>query len=302
MKADDRIELALSASVGEHVQKLRKRLAKAEKERDPDSVHDGRTALRRVREALVVMRDSVFDPKRTTKLEDELHDLERSLAKARDTDVLAETLRAYTRKHRGEADGLRDLADLLKTRRKKGAREAKRCLAGRRAVVKDIEKVLAGKDCIVVHPPSDPSKASPTLVRHFTREAIWKQYDAVLAYDARPSPDAETMHAFRSACRRLRYALELFAEALPGAKTVIADLRDIQSRIGDMHDAHMAALLVEKWTRNGKLRATPEIERFVADRTRTRDRLRASLLHRVERILGPRFRAALTQAIEHEAA
>jgi CHAD domain-containing protein len=298
MRADEPIEVALGASVGEQVKRLRRRLAKAKKKRDPDAVHDSRTSIRRVREALRLMYDSVFDRERTAALEATLHDLERALAKSRDTDVLRSVLLAYAKKHRADARGLEGLASLLDARRKKASRRARRDLDGHRDILRDVEKLLGNG--VVVHRPRSPAKATPHLVRHFTHEALWKQYDAVLAYDVRRPPDAEILHAFRSACRRLRYTVELFAGALPEehAGRIIADLRDLQARIGEMHDAHVAVILVDKWVRSGKLRATPELERFVEARERARDAARGSLVERFDEVLGPRFRAALVRAME----
>jgi CHAD domain-containing protein len=208
-------------------------------------------------------------------------------------------LRAYAEEHGDEARGLAELEARLAKRRKKGVRELKRGLRGHRAVVRAIERLA--RDGVVVRPSKNPAKAGPVLVHHFTRETLWKQYDAVLAYDTRRRPDPATLHAFRTACRRLRYALELFSDVLPDARPVVDELHGLQTEIGDMHDAHLAAELLGRWFRAGKLRATPELRRFVRDRRHVRDAARGRLGERFETVLGPRFREGLTRALEHEA-
>jgi CHAD domain-containing protein len=59
--------------------------------------------------------------------------------------------------------------------------------------------------------------------------------------------DAHGLHALRIAAKRLRYALEW--QAAPGAEKWLAGLRLIQRQLGDMHDALVAAELLESLPR-----------------------------------------------------
>ncbi len=302
MRANEPIDDALAKAAGEHVKKLVKRLDKVAKKGDADSVHDARTAIRRVREDLVVMGASAFDPKRTAKIEDELHDLEKALAKARDSDVLLAKLKEYETAHDGAAADLADLEKRLAKRRDAGAKQARRQLSRSTPTMRRLRRLVRGKKAIVAQRPSDPTKATPHLVHHFTREALWRHYDAILAYETRRPPDADVLHRFRAACRRLRYALELFADALPDASSLVHDLRELQVRIGDMHDAHVAATLLTKWVASGKIQSSAAVGSFIEDRERARDGARTELLKVFEEVLGPPFRENLARVLEREAA
>jgi CHAD domain-containing protein len=49
-------------------------------------------------------------------------------------------------------------------------------------------------------------------------------------------PDRRTLHPFRIAAKRLRYALELLEESVPGATPLLRELRHFQELSGDAHD------------------------------------------------------------------
>jgi CHAD domain-containing protein len=298
VRPEEPIDAALERSVGEHVAKLKKRLRRAE-DAEPEGVHDARTSLRRVREDLVVMGETVFDRDRAAALEDALHELEKALSKPRDADVMLGLVRAHGEQHRTDRAGLAELEARLQDRRERSARRARKLLrADGRAVVRDVRKLLSSAGDAAAGGCGDPSKAAPRLVHHFTREAIYRAYDGVLAYDTKHAPDVESLHRFRSACRRLRYAFELFDEALDGGERIVRELRGAQDDVGQMHDHHVAATRVETWVRDGKLRATAELERFVEAREREREALRERALRRFEAILGGGFRASLASAID----
>ncbi|HEY8078292.1 MAG TPA: CHAD domain-containing protein [Labilithrix sp.] len=294
MRADEPIDAALAARVREHVRKLEKRLAKAKKKRSPDAVHDGRTAIRRVTEALTLMGWTAWDAGATSRLADELEPYEDALAKTRDCDVLTSTVRAWAREHRRDAKGLAELEHRLAKRRDKAARKMKRALRGAHGTASRLD-ALAQKGGVAE--PKKAAKAVPALVRHFVREIVWRQYDAVLAYDGRRSADPEIMHAFRAACRRLRYALELVGDVADGDH-VIAELRAVQEEAGTMHDHVVASALVDEWLRRGKLHESPALRRFTQDLSRSIDRARSSILKRFDRVMGERFRAELGRALE----
>src|SRR5579875_1644386 len=87
MRGDESMAEALQASLEPHARKLKKRLRKAE-QGDANAIHHGRTTLRRLREGLVVMGRTLFDPATTGELEDALHRIEQALGPTRDDDVL----------------------------------------------------------------------------------------------------------------------------------------------------------------------------------------------------------------------
>jgi CHAD domain-containing protein len=295
MRSKDRLSDTLRAEVAEHAKKLRKRLKRA-RAGDVDGVHDSRTMLRRLRTELEVMADTVFDRRDATRVEERLHRLEAALAKLRDTDVLLADTKAYARKRRAD---LAPLVAFLEKRRAKAARAARRDLGSSKEAPRAIRSLLT-------HPrdarAKDPSKATPRLVRHFTHEEIWRTYDAIRAYDVRFAPDAQVLHRMRSACRRLRFVLELFGGALPNADRVARDLHRVQDEIGELHDHHVAALAIARWLEQGKLPRSEPIDAYLAHRAEARDALRERLEARWLTVLGRPFRERLASVLEREAA
>lgn len=49
-------------------------------------------------------------------------------------------------------------------------------------------------------------------------------------------PDRRTLHPFRIAAKKLRYALELLEESVPGSTPLLRELRHLQELSGDAHD------------------------------------------------------------------
>jgi CHAD domain-containing protein len=285
MHAHERAHLALGKEIAEHVCKLEKRVAKAKKKGDEESIHDTRTALRRVREDLVVLGRPW-----AAKVEDQLHDVEKSLALTRDADIVLRLVRDYEREHPRDSAELAELVARLKRQRKKGRRRARATLARTKPALGRVMKRL------------DADDDDGSLVRHLTRELVWKGYDEVLAFELQKPLELDVLHHFRAACRRLRYELELFAAALPEAKSIVAELREVQESVGEMHDDHVAAELASKWMTAGKLAANPAIDRFIDHEARAAESKRPRAVGLYDRILSTDFRRALAAALEREAA
>src|SRR5262245_56013853 len=125
MRADETMAEALASAAHRHSDKLKKRLRRAARGA-PDGVHDARTELRRIRILLDLMGSTVFGRRRARRLERDLHDVERRLAKVRDTDVLLAALRDYLRDHPNAQMGLEELALCLEARRRSAARAPRR--------------------------------------------------------------------------------------------------------------------------------------------------------------------------------
>lgn len=297
MSPDKPIFEELAASVGDDLKKLKKRLKQA-KRGDSEGVHDARTASRRLREDLLVMGRTAFDSGRTTRLGDELHEHEKALAKPRDSDVMLEMVHDYGKRHPHDRKGLEPLSERLESRRKKTVKKACRRLAGSKRTLRAIDELLRAKDDVTMDASNDATTACPVLVRHFTHSVVWRQYDSVLAYDVLAENDPDVLHHFRSECRRLRYGMELLGESVPHADVIVREMREIQDRVGKMHDHHVCAELVTKWIEDGKLPANPETTRFLAYQRQARDRMRDALMPSIRRVLGPGFRRHLEHALD----
>src|SRR5690606_3507983 len=85
----------------------------------------------------------------------------------------------------------------------------------------------------------------PYRVRHVAPVAIYERLAAVRAYDewvTIPSPPVARLHALRIVCKRLRYAVEFFREALgPEAKILINQVVGMQDHLGELQDAVVAS-------------------------------------------------------------
>ena len=114
--------------------------------------------------------------------------------------------------------------------------------------------------------------------------------------------DVPTLHALRIEMKRLRYALEYFAEVLPvGARTLIATVTELQDHLGLLHDADVAATITRAWL-NTNAPGLPAASReavglYLDSREADVERLRRSFRPLWRRITGRPFRRALGVAI-----
>lgn len=294
----------MRAALEPHARKLKKRLRKAARG-DPDGIHDARTTIRRLREGLVTMARTVFEQERIADIEHGLRRLEKSLGPTRDDDVLLQHVQQWMKRTaRARRPSLEELQKRLRRRRRKHARaladdlERKR----RRRAVAALRDFLRGDSRALVRPPNNPSHAVPTLVRHFVADEAWRAYEEVLAFDTRvTSPDFDTIHQVRSACRRLRYLLELFEGAVPrGTRDVVKALRTLQDRLGDLHDHVVAVAQLEKWMSAGRVPTDAGTCEYLGRRKRDRDRLRAEFDAEWRKLTGPAFRHAIATVASGE--
>jgi CHAD domain-containing protein len=140
-------------------------------------------------------------------------------------------------------------------------------------------------------------------VRHFVPDVTWRAYEEVLAYEMRLPADFDVIHQIRSACRRLRYLLELLAGALPaGADDIVEELRSLQDRLGDLHDHVLAIARIESWVARGRIGKGPALEAYLVHRWRERDRLRSEFDAEWRALTGNAFRFALSHLVSGEMA
>lgn len=294
---------ALRAELEPHARKLEKRLRKAAKG-DVDGVHDSRTTIRRLREGLVVMGRTVFDPDYVAKCERELHRIEKSLGPTRDDDVfLADLDRWVTAASAERRQGLKPLKKHLERLRERDAealREALRRKSTDRAM-KRLRRLVAGKVDATKPPPKNPARAAPSLVKHFLAEETWWAYEEVLAYETRMPASLDVVHKVRSAGRSLRFALELFCDALPpGVKDVIDALKALQDRLGDLHDHAVAVERIARWRSDGEIPDTEALTAYLEHRASERDRLQGEFDAEWRAITGEAFRYTLSHLVSGE--
>jgi len=304
MWSSEPLEEALRGVSRAGAHKLRKRLRKAAKG-DEKAVHDARTTIRRLRQTLLVMGRTAFDRQSAERLSTQLKDLEQTLGPVRDDDVLLQSVRRWRKGvPRALGSGIEPLEKRLIRQRKKHVRSLVDDLARKRMrrTVKGVRRLERGQSPPTLGPPGNPHRAVPALVRHVVADQTWRAFDEVLAYDTRvPTADLGVMHKVRSACRRLRYPLELFGDAVPtGARDVAAALRDLQNRLGTLHDHVVALQRIRAWLDGGRIPPSDAIEAYLRERTEARDRLSAEFDREWRSLTSQAFRDAIGQIASGE--
>lgn len=260
---------------------------------DPEGVHDMRVAIRTLRAVLRVFEDApVFDQHELRSVRRRLRGLARALGRVRDGDVLLHHLEAYITANPASAEGLsvvrEQLADQRATDRTSLLHELDRTRT--RKTLKRLKRLAADTTA-----PAHGGHL--VLVRHFLGSAIWRRYEAVLAYE-RVMPGAPTpvLHQLRIACKRLRYTVELLEDALPDdTAPVVSTLRQIQDHLGALQDqVHALETLAPLEHADATNEALAE---YVRARAAERDQLQATFAPLWQRVSGYPFRQALAACL-----
>jgi inorganic triphosphatase YgiF len=202
-------------------------------EPDNEHVHQARVALRRMRSAIRLLGsgpDSL-----PSRFVDGLRWLGRRLGEARDWDVIVdETLPAFV----GSADarsGQRRLRNAAQQARKRARARAVAAVRSRRYA-----RLAIGIAQWTMTEPAAPTPSLRDVAPGLLGSAAGKLYK-----DARTFArlDAGRRHAVRIHAKRLRYALDLFAAALPerGTEDYIEALSVLQDSLGELNDRTVAA-------------------------------------------------------------
>jgi inorganic triphosphatase YgiF len=219
---------ALRAVVDRGTTLLLANAAGVDPQADPEFIHQARVAVRRMRSVARLLGEDAGWP---AGLDDELRWIARRLGAARDWDVLQEqTLPALTAALpgtaplAGPAGGLRRRADAQLRTALAGARFARLAL-----------RLLRWASSSAGDGPSLAAAAGKRLARLHRR-----LFGSAAFFVALP---VEEQHRVRIRAKRLRYALDLFAAALPGKATTryVEQLARLQDELGALNDAVVAA-------------------------------------------------------------
>lgn len=203
---------------------------------EPDSVHQMRVAVRRMRSALKTY-PGVLAPDRAAQLADELKWLGGVLGAARDTEVVKALLDARVDALPGEPEHL-------------DAFFADRYHSAWRAAVEQLEgdryyQLLDSLDAVQAMPPWGPRAKDPA--RRALRRAAGRQQSRTAkrieaAYTAEPGPLRDTAwHEARKAAKRARYAGETARPAGGKAAKRFADrMKQVQQTLGQRQDTVIA--------------------------------------------------------------
>jgi CHAD domain-containing protein len=240
-----------------------------------NDLHDMRVAVRRLRAAVRLFRP--YLPKSdATFLRKELRRLGRALGPTRDLDVMLANVAAYRAElpPHGQ-DALTPLLQRWQKMRARSQRDMVKYLTGKRyqLLMQFLDRFAvseatraAGTGAQSGSRASTQAQTTPVLATE-VQPLIAKRYKKLMAYG--PSLDgvsAETLHALRIDCKRLRYALEFLREVLaPEARTAIRNIKLAQDHLGELNDADVAGkasrILLEKWQRAGNEERYPAAAR-----------------------------------------
>lgn len=239
--------LLLAATVREYRKQLRSGAHAVRAGEDPEAVHDVRVATRAFRAALdVFVEAGMLKPGAVRPTRTRLKRLARALGRVRDLDVMAESAADYIAANAGAAAALDGWLAHLRQRRRKAHQ---RLLLVLRAspyqhLMRDLRRLERCQKVVTAASP-------PLLERHCAGGAIWRRYEAVRALaEQSPERSPESLHELRIACKRLRYVVGLFADALGQRATPIQEtLVRSQKLLGSAHDASARLTALRRYYR-----------------------------------------------------
>jgi CHAD domain-containing protein/CYTH domain-containing protein len=210
---------------------------------DAEALHDFRVGLRRLRSTVRAY---------AAQLEDGIRDKDRRRLKAlagatgasRDGEVMIAWMEARADTLSGEErPGLDWLLERLRARQEKLDRDLRDEVAHDFARErKRLTRRLSTYEAHVT--AADPREqprmgdvVSDLVAAH--AEELRKKLDA-----SESIADQEALHEGRISAKRLRYLLEPFTDELPDAAWVVKRIKKMQDTLGEMHDAHVAGLLL----------------------------------------------------------
>jgi len=203
---------------------LRRAFLRAHERVDEDAIHDVRVQLRRGESVLDVWRAAIGGRSRARLLRG-LRRLRRSLAAARDAEVLVETLRGLLRSGMDDAEAARGaLRDLEGRRDRLRLKASKRCRPKRvRKLVRRVRRAAAAMS--ESGTGAAELRAAAQVVERRRRRA--RESIATLP----PEPETAALHNARLRIKRWRYAEELLGMVQEAGRAA-----DWQDRLGALHD------------------------------------------------------------------
>lgn len=208
---------------------------------DPEFVHQARIALRRLRAALRIFRDTI-GAERARAWRDELGDIARALGLSRDWDVFAtETLPPVLAVY-GDAGLARELRRQVERLRRAARRQAREALGSPRYAhaILELTRWLsqAGE-------PAAPGRQ----LRKFASRVLRKRHDRLLGQAADPaSLTLEERHRLRIEAKRLRYGTDALASLFEARRVAryLDALSRLQDALGRSNDAATAMRLLQE--------------------------------------------------------
>ena len=214
--------------------------ASREADRDPESVHQLRVATRRAIAAIDAFRD-LIPGRRADWFEKQLCRIRRAAGEARDLDVLTDRLASTTPKPPAGKARARLVAMLSKQRE-----------VSRQPIRDRYEKLLeADWPGRVERLLEDvPARRRHATFGAYARRRFRPMVKRFFAAADRRLRDADEIHQLRIEGKKLRYAMEIFADVFPArVQARCADsLERLQETLGDFTDHATAADRFRRWS------------------------------------------------------
>lgn len=262
LSPDDTVARAAHQALQRHLAQMLRHEAGTRQGEDPEALHDMRVATRRMRATLEICQP-YLSPNATRRINPNLRRLARRLGAVRDLDVFGEANARYLATlDAAERAELQPLVDAWWTRREQARGALLRWLDGPRypkltsALSAFVDDPKAGER----DPFGDDGMVRPRRLRHVVPALVLARHAAVRAFEewlpgsvatpAAGQPESmaaplDRYHALRISTKRLRYALEVFAEILgPEVDGLLADLKALQEHLGALQDAVVACQML----------------------------------------------------------
>lgn len=208
---------------------------------EPDSVHQMRIALRRLRAVLATYR-KLLDPDVVAHLRGELTWLAGESGRARDAQVLHERLTHLLDDQPADlvvGPVRQRIGDALHADLQAGRQELLRSLDSERH-----DRLLDALDGLLADPPLTPraSKPAHTTIPRLVNRAGKRLRRAVDAAAGTEGPERDAaLHEVRKCAKRLRYAAEVAAPIHPKRAVKLSEAaHDLQRLLGAHHDSAVA--------------------------------------------------------------
>ena len=221
---------------------------------DIEELHAMRVATRRLRSALRLMGPYLGTPL-TDPVNDSLRRLARVLGNVRDMDVALLKMDAYRETLTAE-DGqhLKPLRRVWQRRRDQAHSSMMRYLDSR-AYTRLHERMTALLEALQ---RQERQVSDHEQVGFIAPRMVYLYWQATRAYSAvlRNAP-AELLHLLRIDCKRLRFALEFFADVLPSDVAALVDeVVGVQDHLGTMRDEIVAIEMIDVYLAHPRTRRT----------------------------------------------
>lgn len=314
MSTEPAVRVFAARAIVSRLKAIRRNIEPVRCDEDIEAVHQMRVATRRLRVALAMFRPAV-PPKRFKPWRSAIRTATRALGEARDLDVriafLDDFAGALT--DRRPQAGIERLLLRLKQARQACQPHVVEVMDGleHSRVLEDIDRTMKRVlDRAVREGGDEPADAVRQFARHELHRRINEllDFESVVVFPA----DAEQLHQMRIAAKRLRYAMEVFAEAWDGLlDPAIEQVKRIQGELGDLHDCDVwietcAAFPDQEKRRfmefqnslRGFARLTPGLEALTADRRARREAIHRQFLETWQSLAAAETWAALRATVD----